>query len=176
MSSKYQEMNKLFFIIGASGAGKTTSVKALETRKLPQYKFLYFDSIGVPSFEEMQTKFGGPEEWQKIKTTEWVKKIKEEFLSHTHVVFDGQTRPSFIEEACVKNEIHFYEVILIDCSDEERKKRLIERGQIELADQNMMNWAQYLREESKQRNYRILDNTQLTPAETLRKLLELILL
>ena len=55
--------------------------------------------------EEMETKYGGPEEWQKVKTIEWVQIIKKNFLSDTHVLFDGQTRPSFIEKACDKNEI-----------------------------------------------------------------------
>lgn len=165
-------MNKLIFIIGASGAGKTTAVKALEKVNLSNYQMLYFDSIGVPSLTEMNAKYNSPEEWQRIKTAEWVKTIKETFLSKTHVILDGQTRPKFIEDACNENEISAYEVILLDCSDEERTKRLIERGQSELANQDMMNWAKYLRQESQKRAHRIINNTHLTCEETLNQLVD----
>lgn len=168
--SKLKFMNKLIFIIGASGAGKTTAVNALEKVYLPNYQILYFDSIGVPSLAEMNAKYNGPEEWQRIKTAEWVKMIKKTYLPNKHVILDGQTRPKFIEDACVENEISAYEVILFDCSDEERTKRLIDRGQSELANQDMMKWARYLRLESQMRAHQIIDNTHLTCEETLNHL------
>lgn len=96
-------MKKLFFLIGASGSGKTTATKELERQGIAHFKILYFDSIGVPSIEEMEEKYDGPEEWQKVKTAEWVQVIKREFLSNIDVLFDGQTRPSFIEKACHEN-------------------------------------------------------------------------
>lgn len=164
-------MNKIFFIIGASGAGKTTIVKSLEKKFFLNYTTQYFDTIGVPSFEDMCSLYNGPEEWQRIKTHEWVKQIKENFLVHLPVILDGQTRPKFIEEACHQQEILAYEIILLDCSDEKRRERLIKRGQAELADQSMMNWAQYLREQCQQKNYPIINNTQLTIGETLNHLL-----
>lgn len=40
----------IFFIIGASGSGKTTTVNAIERMQLPDFTILYFDSIGVPFF------------------------------------------------------------------------------------------------------------------------------
>lgn len=157
---------KIFFLIGASGSGKTTATRELERRGLANFKILYFDSIGVPSIEEMEAKYGGPEEWQKVKTIEWVRVIKRDFLPNTHVLFDGQTRPSFIEKACHKNGIKEFEVILFDCSDEERRQRLIARGQANLADENMMNWAKYLRKECQDRGYLIFDNTPMQIEET----------
>lgn len=166
------KMKKIFFIIGASGSGKTTVVNAIKKMRLPDFSTLYFDSIGVPSVEEMTMHYGGPEEWQKIKTVEWIQQIKEKFLCSTNVIFDGQTRPSFIEEVCMSEEITTYNVILLDCSDEERRRRLFDRGQKELADENMMNWAKYLRKECEQRGYRIIDNTQLNEEETTSQLLE----
>ncbi len=168
-------MNKLFFVAGASGSGKTTTMEALDKIGLLGFKTLYFDTIGVPSLEEMQTKYKGPEEWQRIKTIEWVKKIKEEWIAKTHVILDGQIRPAFIEKACCENEIDAYQVILFDCSDEERTQRLIARGQTELANEQMMNWASYLRQESQKRGYLIMDNTHLTREETLSQLLKWIL-
>ncbi len=63
------KMNKIFFIIGASGAGKITVVEKIE-KMLPEFKTIYFDSIGIPSFEEMNQHYGGPEEFQRVKTVE----------------------------------------------------------------------------------------------------------
>lgn len=165
-------MNKILFVIGASGSGKTTVIKALDKASLPNFKTVYFDSIGVPSLEEMNAKYNGPEEWQRIKTIEWVKTIKETLIPDTHVILDGQTRPIFIEEACIENEIIAYEAILFDCSDEERIKRLVARGHPELANEQMMNWARYLRQESQKRAYQIIDNTGLRFEETLSQFLD----
>ena len=165
-------MKKLIFVIGASGVGKTTTVKALEKAPLPNYQICYFDSIGVPSFTQMNEKYKSPEEWQRVKTIEWVKTIKETLLSHTHVILDGQTRPTFIEDACLENEITDYEVILFDCSDAARTKRLVERGHPELADQQMMNWAKYLRQESQKRNYKTINNTHLNSEDTFHLLID----
>ena len=164
-------MKKIFFLIGASGSGKTTATKKLEQRGLANFKILYFDSIGVPSIEEMEAKYGGPEEWQKAKTVEWVRIIKRDFLPDTHILFDGQTRPSFIEKACHENGIKEFEVILFDCSDDERKRRLVARGQANLADKNMMSWARYLRKECQDRGYIIIDNTHMQIEETVSRLL-----
>ncbi len=164
------EINKIFFIIGASGSGKTTVVKRIE-KSLPGFKTIYFDSIGIPSFEEMNQNYGGPEEFQWVKTIEWIKEIKLNFLSNVNVILDGQTRPSFIEEGCKSMGITNYDVILLDCNDEERRRRLFDRGQKELADENMMNWAKYLRRESEQRGYQIIDNTHFQEDQTLAKLI-----
>lgn len=119
----------------------------------------------------MEAKYGGPEEWQKAKTIEWVRIIKRDFLPDTYILFDGQTRPSFIEKACHENGTKEFEVILFDCSDDERKRRLIARGQANLADENMMSWARYLRKECQDRDYLVIDNTLMQIEETVSRLL-----
>ncbi len=164
-------MNRIFFVIGASGAGKTTAVKNIEKTNSNDFEYCYFDSVGVPSHEEMIQKFGSGENWQKTNTHLWVKKMKE---SNKSAVLDGQTRPSFIEEACKENDIVSYEVILFDCSDEVRKQRLVDRGHPELANEQMMNWAKYLRDESIARGYEIIDTSHLTQEESSKKLLDLL--
>src|SRR5262249_21450229 len=91
-----KSMHGLYFLIGASGVGKTSALKVLEKRR-PDIIFCHFDPIGAAPGEEM-VKTG--EEWQRQLTIEWVKRIKAESLDHAPVVLDGQTRQSFIEEAC----------------------------------------------------------------------------
>jgi dephospho-CoA kinase len=151
-------MKKLFFITGASGVGKTTTIKNIQ-KDNKDIAFFYFDSLGVPSQEDRKKYFGGGEEWQRITTSKWVKKIKEEVLDDVIAVLDGQMRPSFIDQACMEEGIENYEVILLDCNDEERFKRLINRGSERLATTDTINFAEYLRNESIARGYTIIDNS-----------------
>lgn len=159
-------MNTIYFLIGASGSGKTTVTKEIEEKSIEGFKTVYFDSIGIPSLEEMNEKYNGPEEFQRIKTMEWVKLIKKSILANFNVILDGQTRPGFIKEACLKYHIKSYKIILFDCSDSERIRRLIKRGQPELASENMMNWATYLRKQCQAEHFEIIDTTDLTVEKT----------
>ncbi|HEU5114906.1 MAG TPA: hypothetical protein VFT82_04030, partial [Candidatus Paceibacterota bacterium] len=118
-------MRKLFFLIGSSGSGKTTAARAVEKMEFLDLVVCYSDSMPVPSTEEMVKKFGSQEEWQRQNTIAWVKKIREEYLAEKDVLFDIQSRPLFIDEACGACGIRDYEVILFDCSDEERRRRLV---------------------------------------------------
>ena len=108
--------HKIFFVIGASGSGKTTTLKLLEKEMPPHYQLVHFDSIGVPSFEEMEKEYGSIEEWQRVKTIEWVEKLAKEDLTRSSIIFDAQVRPYFIVRACAQYGVGF-EVILIDCSN-----------------------------------------------------------
>lgn len=74
-------------------------------------------------------------------------------------MLDGQIRPSFIDQACMEEGIENYEVILLDCNNEERFKRLINRGSERLATTDTINFAEYLRNESIARGYTIIDNS-----------------
>lgn len=160
-------MNKLYFITGASGAGKTTVIKLLEKEDQTKFAFCYFDSIGVPTFEEMNDQFGSPENWQKTATNRWVERIKIDHLPTKQVIFDGQMRLSFITKACLNNQISNYQIILFDCNDEERAERLIARGHPELANPDMMKWAEFLRLEAKELNVTVVDTTSKTERESL---------
>ncbi len=162
-------MNKLYFITGASGSGKTTAAKDLE-KELPEVVFCYFDSIGVPTKDQMQGKYGSGENWQKATTFFWVKQIKNKYLAEKPAVLDGQMRLSYIEDACIKEGVNNYEIILFDCSDEERKRRLTERGHPELANEEMMSWAKYLRQEAKAAKSTVVDTTKLSRQENIQKL------
>ena len=166
-------MKKIYFIIGASGSGKTVAAKALEKMSIESLKFYYFDSIGVPSPDEMNRNWGSGEEWQRATTIEWVRRMKSE--ESDYVVLDGQTRPSFISEACNKNTVENYKIILVDCSDEIRKARLISRGHPELANEQMMNWAKFLRIETEKQSGTIINNDSISVEGTAMKIKDLIL-
>ncbi|PKA45472.1 AAA family ATPase [Rhizobium sullae] len=62
-------------LIGASGSGKTTIARAVSERFRDNVEVLFFDRIGVPTFEDMVREYGSSEAWQRAKTIEWMKDI-----------------------------------------------------------------------------------------------------
>lgn len=158
-------MNKLYFVIGASGAGKTTATTTLQNKR-QDIQFCYPDKEQkVPSTEEMIEQYGSTDNWQKEKTIEWVKNIKEKYLKDKPVVLDTQTRCEFIEIACNKNTIKDYQVILFNCEDTIRNKRIHTRGQPHLANPKMDDWARFLREDIIKHNGIMIDTSTLTIEE-----------
>lgn len=123
----------LTILTGASGAGKTTIAREIE-RTLPSVQCLFFDSIGVPPFDEMIAKYGSGEAWQRAMTIEWMRKIHSEYDLSRPILLEGQARVSFIREAPQAHPIPNTSVILVDCNDEIRSSRLKNiRHQPELA-------------------------------------------
>jgi adenylate kinase family enzyme len=158
-------MHMTYFVIGASGSGKTSAVRELERTGRPDLKTFFFDTIGVPSEQERIERWGSGGGWQRAMTVEWMKRMRRE-LPNSSVLLDGQTRPSFIAEACEINDVKSYKVILIDCSDGVRKARLLHRGQPELANEQMMEWGRYLLRETKKIGGEIINNDNLSIIET----------
>jgi hypothetical protein len=131
-----QRMHRLYFVIGASGVGKTAATKALEKRR-HDIIFRHLDPVDALSVEQSVKKGVSGEEWQRQTTIEWVKRIKAESLDHAPVILDGQTRQSFIEEACRLEALSDYRIILFHCEDAVREARVIARGHPELANDEM---------------------------------------
>jgi dephospho-CoA kinase len=163
----------MYFVIGASGSGKTSVVRHLENARLPGLRTFFFDSIGVPSPQEMIVGWGSGENWQRTKTIEWVARIKPE-LETSIAILDGQTRPQFVSEACEIDRLTSYRIILIHCSDVIRRARLFERGQPELANDQMMQWAAYLLSETQKLGGVVIHNDELTVPQTASALQELL--
>jgi hypothetical protein len=79
------------------------------------------------------------------------------------VLFEGQIRLAFLADGATAAGAFDYLPILVDCDDETRVKRLTaDRGQPELANEEMMNWAQYLRHEAKDNGCEVLDTSLLS--------------
>ena len=155
-------MNKLYFLIGASGVGKTTASSLLENKR-KDIKFIYPDKeMIIPFKDEMIEVFGSVENWQKDQTIKRVKRIKDEYLNNQPVLIDTQSRFEFIKNACNENQIDNFQVILFDCEDSIRNERLQKRGQPHLINQDIDNWAKFLREDCKKNNCTVIDTTNLT--------------
>jgi broad-specificity NMP kinase len=149
----------LLCITGASGAGKTTALGALravlEARALPT---LAFDSLGVPSHDEMQAAWESPRGWQKSMTYHWVHTAKHVYRTHPLVVLEGSFDPQYAIAACSAHRVRFA-VVLLHASDDVRRDRLAKRGQPELANVEMSTWASYLHESTQQLGGFVVDAT-----------------
>ena len=164
----------ILVVTGASGAGKTAAVHAIEARALTGVRCFYFDSIGVPSAEVMQRDFGGGDKWQAHATAEWLARLDALSADVRVAVLDGQTRPSVVFEAAraSRGDVH---VVLLDCSAKTRSERLRgPRGQPELANGRMNKWAAYLRGQADALRLPVVDTTALTIDEVADRLAALI--
>jgi hypothetical protein len=147
----------LLCVTGASGAGKTTMLESLrtqvESRHLPT---LAFDSLGVPSPEQMTAGWESPRGWQKAMTWHWVQTAKNVYRTHPLVVLEGSFDPQYAIAACTANRMRFA-VVLLHADDSIRHERLTRRGQPELHTDDMCSWASYLRESTTQLGGHVLD-------------------
>lgn len=152
---------RLMILTGASGSGKTAIAEAIRIGRPDLAEVLHFDSIGVPSVEARRAwdPVGG---WQRAMTLDWMKRIAAMRDRVRPVLFEGQMRLAFIREGLLAADIAEALIILVDCDDATRARRLVtSRGQPELANPEMMNWAAYLRREAKEGGYDVLDTTHL---------------
>jgi dephospho-CoA kinase len=150
----------LVVLTGASGSGKTTLAHAAEVRLGGKIDVRYFDSVGVPSTCQMIAEHGSGEGWQRATTVQWMHRIGALVQSGRKVLFEGQTRFSFLYEAVAAAKVVDYRLILVDCDDATRTRRLVaERRQPELANPTMMNWARFLRDEAERGGHEVLDTS-----------------
>lgn len=148
-------------LIGASGSGKTTIANAIRSRRDARFDVFHFDKIGVPTTERMVAEYGSGEEWQRAKTIEWMEILVEAAKLGRPVLFEGQTRLSFLEAGAASAGGLAYTPILVDCDDGARISRLsLERKQPDLADATMISWAAWLRRDAMKRRCEILDTSK----------------
>jgi hypothetical protein len=165
VSATFSDENAMPFVIliGASGAGKTTIARAIARRHAGDVEVFHFDQIGVPCVRQMIAEFGSGEGWQRAKTVAWMAKLAPLGRCGRRLLFEGQTRLSFLAEGAEAAGGCAYQPILVDCDDETRSRRLsVEREQPELANETMMNWARYLRREARGGRCEILDTSTLS--------------
>jgi len=159
---------KVYFISGASGVGKTTLVDNLQKQyEHTDWAFLHFDSIGVPSLEEMEKEFGSPVHWQEAKTYGWIEKIINEF-DNEKIFIEGQVNLQFIYGAFRKFHFENFKIVLLDCNENEMAHRLIEkRKQPELVNDQMKNWLNFLRNQAYELKIPVIDTSNLFEEDAL---------
>ena len=148
----------ILVLTGASGAGKTTLVAALSSLGMPGVGCYFFDSVGVPSPEEMTRLFGGGEQWQSATTEQWIARLMRNDDGVRVAVLDGQVRPSVTRDHLERLGARCWRIVLADCGHAERNERLHgPRGQPELATRDMDCWAAYLRGQADALGLHVLD-------------------
>lgn len=107
----------------------------------------------------MIKEYGSPSEWQRATTDIWVKKLLTEYIEKKLILFEGQVNLAFIESAFQKHNFKNYAIILVHCDTKHRHERLhINRNQPELVNQDMDNWAEFLKKQALSMNIPILDS------------------
>lgn len=165
----------LAVLTGASGSGKTTIAQALSVRAdAKSWRICFFDSVGVPSSEQMILEYSSGEEWQRQTTKRWMHRIASEHLPEEHILLEGQMRIAFIREALAESDIADCRILLVDCDDETRRERLChDRNSPHLADETMMLWAAYLRREAIEGHHEVLDTSRLSVSECVDRIFAL---
>jgi hypothetical protein len=175
--TKGEKIMTLVVMTGASGSGKTAIAKAIEV-DVPSITVFSFDSIGVPSADVMAT-FGTDHQpggaWQRAMTLKWFEKIVPLLASGKTVLFEGQMRIAFIQEALTALAIENALALCVECDDSSRTLRLTQdRLQPELANESMFGWSRYLHQEAIESGYAILDTTNQSLADSVRAVLSLL--
>jgi energy-coupling factor transporter ATP-binding protein EcfA2 len=151
----------ILVLTGASGAGKTTLVAALGALELPGVGCYFFDSVGVPSPEEMTRVFGGGEQWQAAVTEQWIARLMRNDDGVRVAVLDGQVRPSVVKAHLERLGARSWRIVLADCGHTERHARLHgPRAQPELDTRDMDCWAAYLRGQADAYGLHVLDTAR----------------
>jgi hypothetical protein len=154
----------ILVLTGASGAGKTTLVDALRALDLPGVGCYCFDSVGVPSPEEMTRLYGGGEQWQAAMTEQWIARLMRNEDGVRVAVLDGQVRPSMVRDHLERLGARRWRIVLADCGHDERNARLRgPRGQPELVCRDMDCWAAYLRGQADALGLPVLDTGRPVP-------------
>jgi energy-coupling factor transporter ATP-binding protein EcfA2 len=138
---------RFLFLTGSSGCGKTYLVEAL-ARELDAAKvaIYYFDRIGIPPQDQMIAECGSIERWQEKATFEWMKRLAQ-IDDKALVIFEGQCNPQFIIDGAAAAGIENYKIAVIVADEKVWEARLRgPRGQAFLVNEDMRNWARFLRE------------------------------
>ncbi|HEY8997936.1 MAG TPA: AAA family ATPase [Edaphobacter sp.] len=170
-------MDSPFVILtGASGSGKTAIADYIAQSHSGATVFR-FDSIGVPDAAVMASYGDGYQPggaWQRAMTLDWIDRIASLRDPGRPMLFEGQMRIAFIKEAITRVNISLSRIVLVDCDDVTRFLRLAQRGQPDLADENIARWALYLREEAVYENVEILDTTSYSLTQSAGHVLQLL--
>jgi dephospho-CoA kinase len=152
----------ILFVVGASGAGKTTAVRALESRGVSGTRCYYFDDIGIPTDSEVERDHGNWERWQSDATRRWIERLVANSDGAEVAVIEGQTRPMFVQAAfTLAGVATTSRIVLLNCQTNARKVRLEGRGHGDLANAQMESWSAYLFGQAEALMLPVLDTSDL---------------
>lgn len=162
---------QLVILTGASGSGKTIANR-IALRSARDIEVHSFNSAGVPPSDRMIAEHGSAERRQRMMTFRWFARLAALRERQSRILFEGQIRPSVVAEAAKAQGIDVYSLILLDCDDATRSRRLrLGRGQPDLDNSTMTNWAKHLRQEARDGGYEIIDTSYLPLAGCVQQVL-----
>lgn len=122
----------MYFVIGASGSGKTAVLNQLN---LPGYMLLDFDDIGVPQNADMQ--------WRQSATEQWLVKMLKHYDQAKTCLFGQMVLGEILACPSAQQLDNIY-ICFLDCDDTTRVARLQKRANMPIT-QDTLNWASWLR-------------------------------
>ena len=148
----------ILFVTGASGAGKTATLRRLAAAEPWARRCHFFDSIGVPEPSDRVARHGDGESWRTWATKRWVETLRAS--PEPIAMLEGQTPPSCILDVMGLSAGVRYAIVLLDCSWAVREHRLSAlREQPELASADMLTWAEHLKREADALSVPVIDTT-----------------
>jgi RNase adaptor protein for sRNA GlmZ degradation len=158
-------------VTGASGAGKTALLRELAADAQPGVGYYHFDSIGIPSLDQMMASHGSPQAWQVAAIHQWISALAANRHADRVAVLEGQMRPTVVQQALEEHGIRVSRIVLIDCATEVRDRRLREaRRQPELSTAQMTAWGAYLRGQADALGIPVLNTTGRAIADAVEEL------
>ncbi len=108
-------------------------------------------------------------------TLQWTENIAPLLKTGHNVLFEGQMRIAFIQEALALQGITDARILCVECDDATRICRLTrDRLQPELASDSMLGWSHYLHQEAVATECDILDTTHMSLEESVKAVLSLL--
>ena len=177
---KFEMINKIYFISGSSGVGKTAIIPHLKLLLPKSFEIHDFDEGGVPT--------GADHLWRISRTREWVGIGEKKTKDGLSLIVSGFANPEEIE--VIKKDFPNLEIkiILLDGDEKVTEQRLRNRnnnslvkadlervvGSAEKFIENNTNFTPILREICKKSNCPIIDTTNLSPKSVAKKVVEFI--
>lgn len=166
--------NKIFFVTGVNGVGKTSVIQPLKSLLPSGFEIHDFDERGVPN--------GGGREWRLKETEYWIGLGKENILKNISTIICGFAKPSEMKESPVT-------LMLLDAEGETIRKRLMNRHyspeSIEIIEKvvgksvqkfidDNVYYSSIMRKEAQEYGIKIIDTTTLLPEQVAQKIYEYI--
>jgi Shikimate kinase len=164
------------FLTGASGAGKTTILDILAAKLQSDLVSMnFFDSVGVPSPEDMVKAYGSGEKWQEATTHRWVEHLLQ-LVDQKLIILEGSFNPAFVLAVLNQRERQNALILCLHADQTVLDNRLtVLRHQPELATEDMTHWAEFLKRKTFEVGDSVIDTTHQDVQESSQELAQLIL-
>jgi len=114
------EKNKIYFISGVSGVGKTSTMAHLKN-------LLSHDFYDIRDLDERGVPDGGGLDWLKNETRYWLNVAKQNAVNNKNTIICGFANPELFREVSIPEEDMPAQLILLHASGEYLEQRLHDR-------------------------------------------------